>query len=249
MNTTLETKDLYASVDGKEILNGINLSVSSGEVVALMGPNGSGKTTLFMTLMGHPRYTVTRGSILLNGNDITKSPPEERSLLGLMMAFQNPVPVPEVRLTTLITAMVNKRMNRKLTDSPPPQVVAELIKATSEVGLTQAHLSRGTNHGFSGGEAKRSEVLQLLMAKPKVALLDEPDSGLDIDGVAAVGKAVSRLAERGTAVLLTTHQARILHYVTPRRVLVIKGGRIVAQGGLEVVEEIEKTGYEAFLRR
>ncbi|GGP21422.1 ABC transporter ATP-binding protein [Thermocladium modestius] len=249
MSTKLETRDLHVSVDGKEILSGIDLSVGGGEVVALMGPNGSGKTTLFMALMGHPRYSITRGSILLNGIDITKAPPEERSILGIMMAFQNPVPVPEVRLTTLITAMVNKRMNRKITDSPPPQVVAELVKSVGDVGLTQSHLSRGANHGFSGGEAKRSEVLQLLMAKPKVALLDEPDSGLDVDGVAAVGKAVSKLAERGTAVLLTTHQARILHYVSPKRVLVLKGGKIATQGGLELVEEIEKMGYEAFLRR
>ncbi len=157
MSTKLETRDLHVSVDGKEILSGIDLSVGGGEVVALMGPNGSGKTTLFMALMGHPRYSITRGSILLNGIDITKAPPEERSILGIMMAFQNPVPVPEVRLTTLITAMVNKRMNRKITDSPPPpQVVAELVKSVGDVGLTQSHLSRGgANHGFSGGGRPR----------------------------------------------------------------------------------------------
>ncbi len=244
----LRIEDLAVSVDGKLIINGVSFSVRSGEVLALMGPNGSGKTTLFMTIAGHPRYNVVRGKVMLDGEDIVKLPPEERFLRGLMVAFQTPTVVPEVRLSTLITAMINKINGRKLTDPAPPSLVNSLMKGIQEVGLTPAHLSRGVNYGFSGGEMKRSEILQLLMVKPKVALVDEPDSGLDVDGVFAVGKALLSLLNSGTAIVLTTHSAKILHVVKPTKVLVLNRGRIVAEGGMELVEEIEKVGYENFLK-
>lgn len=246
--TELRIEDLSVSVDGKVIIDGISFSVRGGEVLALMGPNGSGKTTLFMAIAGHPRYSIVKGRIMLDGVDITKLTPEERFIRGIMVAFQTPTVIPEVRLSTLITVMVNKLNGKKITDPAPPSLVNELMRGIKEVGLTPAHLSRGVNYGFSGGEMKRSEILQLLMAKPKVALVDEPDSGLDVDGVFAVGNALRSLAESGTAIVLTTHSAKILHVLKPTRVLVLSRGRIAAEGGLEIVEEIEKIGYEGFLK-
>ncbi len=245
---TLSVEDLTVSVDGKTIVRDVSFTVNSGEVVALMGPNGSGKTTLFMAIAGHPRYSIVNGRIMLNGEDLTKLAPEERFLKGIMVAFQNPVAVPEVRLSTLITAMVNKASGRRITDPPPSKLTSELMKLVNQLGLTPSHLTRGVNHGFSGGEMKRSEVLQLLMVKPKVALIDEPDSGLDVDGVNAVGKALSELAESGTGIVLTTHGARILQVVRPTKVLVMYRGSIVAEGGLEIVDEINKRGYEGFFK-
>ncbi len=244
----LRVENLTVSVDGKVIVEDVSFNVKSGEVVALMGPNGSGKTTLFMTIAGHPKYNVVKGRIMLDNDDLTTLLPEERVLKGIMVAFQTPIAVPEVRLSTLITAMVNKLNGKKLTDPAPPSLVNSLVKGVQEVGLTPAHLSRGVNHGFSGGEMKRSEVLQLLMAKPKIALIDEPDSGLDVDGVYAVGKALLNLVNSGTGIVLTTHSAKILHTLKPTKVLVLSKGRIIAEGGLELVEEIEKIGYENFLK-
>ena len=244
----LEVVDLHVEVGGREILHGINLKVESGEVVALMGPNGSGKTTLFFAIAGHPKYVVTRGDIRLDGESILNLYPEERVLRGIMVSFQNPIPIPEVRLSTLIVAMINKKSGKYVTEPPNPKVMAEMVRIARELGLSQDHLSRGVHAGFSGGEMKRAEMLQVLMARPKVALLDEPDSGLDIDGIAAMGRYVSKLSQEGVAVLLTTHHAKILHYVKPTKVLVLAGGRIVYEGGEEVVRLIESMGYEKFLK-
>ncbi|MFP3484646.1 MAG: Fe-S cluster assembly ATPase SufC [Vulcanisaeta sp.] len=244
----LEVINLTVEVDGKRILNNVNLTVESGEVVAIMGPNGSGKTTLFLTIAGHPRYRVVGGDIRLDGESIINLYPEERVQRGVLLAMQNPTPVPEVRLSTLITAMMNKKLGRHITDPPTPQVLTELTKLTAELGLKPEHLSRGVHAGFSGGESKRAEVLQLLMFKPKVALLDEPDSGLDVDGIAVIGRSIARLAKEGAAVLLTTHHAEILHYVRPTRVIVMHRGGVVHNGGEEVVRTIESMGYERFFR-
>ncbi|MCG2869945.1 MAG: Fe-S cluster assembly ATPase SufC [Vulcanisaeta sp.] len=244
----LEVINLTVEVDGKRILNNVNLTVESGEVVAIMGPNGSGKTTLFLTIAGHPRYKVVGGDIRLDGESIINLYPEERVQRGVLLAMQNPTPVPEVRLSTLITAMMNKKLGRHITDPPTPQVLTELTKLTAELGLKPEHLSRGVHAGFSGGESKRAEVLQLLMFKPKVALLDEPDSGLDVDGIAVIGRSIARLAKEGAAVLLTTHHAEILHYVRPTRVIVMHRGSVVHNGGEEVVRTIESMGYERFFR-
>ncbi len=246
--TRLEVVNLSVEVDGKRILNNINLTVESGEVVAIMGPNGSGKTTLFLTIAGNPKYNVVSGDIRLDGESILKLYPEERVQKGILLALQNPTPVPEVRLSTLITAMLNKKAGRRITDPPPPQVVAEMMKLTTELGLRPEHLSRGVHAGFSGGESKRAEMLQLLMYKPRVAMLDEPDSGLDVDGIAIIGRSIARLAQEGTAILVTTHHAEILHYVRPTKVVVMAKGSVVHVGGEEVVKEIESMGYEKFFK-
>ena len=246
--TRLEVINLSVEVDGKRILNNVNLTVESGEVVAIMGPNGSGKTTLFLTIAGHPKYNVVSGDIRLDGESILKLYPEERVQKGILLALQNPTPVPEVRLSTLITAMLNKKAGKRITDPPPPQVIAEMTKLTAELGLKPEHLSRGVHAGFSGGESKRAEMLQLLMYKPKVAMLDEPDSGLDVDGIAIIGRSIARLAQEGSAILVTTHHAEILHYVKPTRVIVMARGSVVHVGGEEVVKMIESMGYERFFR-
>jgi len=244
----LEVRDLYVDVEGKRILEGINLGVSSGEVVALMGPNGSGKTTLFLAIAGHPKYSVTRGDIVLDGESIVNLYPEERVLRGVMLAFQNPTPVPEVRLSTIIIAMLNKRSGKYITEIPNPKVIMEMNRLANELGLSMEHLSRGVHSGFSGGEMKRAEMLQLLMMKPKVALLDEPDSGLDVDGIAVMGKYIAKLAEEGSAVMVTTHHAKVLHYVKPTKVVVMANGRIVYEGDESIVGVIESMGYERFLK-
>ncbi|BDR92506.1 Fe-S cluster assembly ATPase SufC [Vulcanisaeta souniana] len=246
--TRLEVINLSVEVDGKRILNNVNLTVESGEVVAIMGPNGSGKTTLFLTIAGHPRYNVVNGDIRLDGESILKLYPEERVQRGVLLALQSPTPVPEVRLSTLITAMLNKRAGKHITDPPSPQAIAEMTKLTTELGLKPEHLSRGVHAGFSGGESKRAEMLQLLMYKPKVAMLDEPDSGLDVDGIAIIGRSIAKLAQGGTAILVTTHHAEILHYVKPTRVVVMARGSIVHVGGEDVVKAIESMGYERFLK-
>ncbi|KUO81430.1 MAG: Fe-S cluster assembly ATPase SufC [Vulcanisaeta sp. JCHS_4] len=246
--TKLEITNLAVEVDGKRILNNVNLTVESGEVVAIMGPNGSGKTTLFLTIAGHPRYRVVNGDIRLDGESIVNLYPEERVQKGILLALQTPTPVPEVRLSMLITAMLNKKMGKHITDPPSPQTLAQLTKLTTELGLKPEHLSRGVHAGFSGGESKRAEMLQLLMYKPKVAMLDEPDSGLDVDGIAVIGKSIAKLAQEGTAILVTTHHAEILHYVKPTKVIVMNKGEVVHQGGEEVVKTIENMGYEKFFR-
>jgi Fe-S cluster assembly ATP-binding protein len=198
--------------------------------------------------VGHPKYTVTRGDIVLDGESLLNLYPEERVLRGVMLAFQNPTPVPEVRLSTIIVAMLNKRLGKYITEIPNPKVVMEMNKLASELGLTPDHLSRGIHFGFSGGEMKRAEMLQLLMAKPKVALLDEPDSGLDVDGIAVMGRYIAKLAEGGSAVMVTTHHAKVLHYVKPTKVIVMANGRIVYEGDEGVVRSIESMGYERFLK-
>ncbi|WP_069807443.1 Fe-S cluster assembly ATPase SufC [Vulcanisaeta thermophila] len=245
----LEIINLEVEVDGKRILNGVSLSVSSGEVVAIMGPNGSGKTTLFLTIAGHPRYRVVNGDIRLDGESIINLYPEERVQKGILLALQNPTPVPEVRLSTLIVAMLNKRAGKHITDPPTPQMLMQMNKLVTELGLKPEHLSRGVHAGFSGGESKRAEVLQLLMYKPRVAMLDEPDSGLDVDGIAVIGRAIAQMAQEGSAVLVTTHHAEILHYVRPSRVIVMSGGRVVYEGDESVVKEIESMGYEKFFEK
>lgn len=181
----LEVVNLRVAVGGREILKGVNLSVSSGEVVVVMGPNGSGKSTLFQTIAGNPKYEVLDGDILLDGQSIKELAPEERFAKGIFVGFQSPVAVPEVRFAFLLQAMANVRMGKKLTD-PNPQVLAQAQKIAAELGLRPDVFNRGVGAGFSGGEFKRAEVLQALLLKPAFVILDEPDSGLDIDGIAAV---------------------------------------------------------------
>ncbi len=243
----LEVIDLHVEIDGKEILRGINLTVKSGEIVLVVGPNGSGKSTLFQTIAGNPKYVVTRGDIRLDGESILELPPEERFAKGIGVVFQAPVAIPEVRFSVLLQAMVNKKEGRKLTD-PAPQIIAEARKAAAELGLSPSVVERPLYVGFSGGEFKRSEVLQLALTKPRYALIDEPDSGLDIDGIAAVGKVIDRLVSGGTGALVSTHYARIINFVKPNRVIVMANGTVIHEGGSDVVRRIEEVGYRQFFR-
>ncbi|MCU7788810.1 MULTISPECIES: Fe-S cluster assembly ATPase SufC [unclassified Pyrobaculum] len=241
----LEVRNLRVAVGGREILKGVSLSVATGEVVVLMGPNGSGKSTLFQTIAGNPRYEVLDGDILLDGESIKELPPEERFARGIFVGFQSPVAVPEVRFAFLLQAMMNIRAGKKLTD-PNPQVLAQAQRLAAELGLKPEVFNRGVGAGFSGGEFKRAEVLQALLISPKFAVLDEPDSGLDIDGIAAVGRAVTRLAASGSGILLSTHYARVLKFIKPTRVYVMAEGRVVLEGDENVIRKIEEVGYQSY---
>ncbi|MEL9991938.1 MAG: Fe-S cluster assembly ATPase SufC [Thermoproteus sp.] len=242
----LEARNLHVSVEGKKILKGVSLTVKSGEVVALMGPNGSGKSTLFQTIAGNPKYEVVDGDILLDGASIKGLAPEERFAKGIFVGFQSPIAVPEVRFAFLIQAMLNKKAGKKMGDVNPR--LAEAYKLAAELGLKQDVFNRGIGAGFSGGEFKRAEVLLALMVKPAIAVLDEPDSGLDVDGMAAVSKALLRLVEGGTGVLISTHYARILKFLEPNRVYVMYDGRLVLEGGPDIVRKVEEAGYERLFK-
>ncbi len=241
----LEVKDLRVAVGGKEILKGVTLSVSSGEVVVLMGPNGSGKSTLFQAIAGNPKYEIVDGDILLDGESIKELAPEERFARGIFVGFQSPVAVPEVRFAFLLQAMMNIRAGKKLTE-PNPQVLTQAQRIAAELGLKPEVFNRGIGAGFSGGEFKRAEVLQALLLKPKFVVLDEPDSGLDIDGIAAVGRAVTQLVASGSGVLLSTHYARVLKFIKPTKVYVMAEGRVVLEGDEGVIRKIEEVGYQSY---
>ncbi len=246
----LEARDLTVSVEDRRVLHGVTVRIEHGEIVALMGPNGSGKTSLAYTLMGHPRYVVEKGSISLDGEDITKLPPHERARKGLLLVFQNPIEIPGVRLLTLLAAAYNRRfgVEERLIGMPSPQLIPKVKQLASMLGLSEQLLQREVNVGFSGGERKRSEILQLLLLEPRYAVLDEPDSGLDVDGIRVVADAVRKLRDRETGVLLITHYARILEFLEPDHVLVLANGRIVAEGGPELARRIEREGYASILR-
>jgi Fe-S cluster assembly ATP-binding protein len=248
--STLEIRDLHASVtdaagEAREVLRGVNLTVSAGETHAIMGPNGSGKTTLAYAIAGHPRYQVTRGSITLDGEDVLKLSVDARARAGLFLAMQYPVEVPGVTvsnfLRTAVTAVRGEAPKLR-------QFVKELNTNMSELAMDPAFAQRNLNEGFSGGEKKRHEILQLQLLDPKIAILDETDSGLDIDALRIVSAGINKFAEdREHGVLLITHYTRILRYVQPDFVHVFVGGRIVEEGGPELAEELETNGYERFL--
>lgn len=245
----LEVVNLSVEVEGVRILKGVNLDIQSGEVHALMGPNGSGKSTLSFTIMGHPRYKVVEGNILFNGKSILNLPPEKRALLGIFLAFQNPIEIPGAKLADFLFLALNKRYVSAKKKIRAKLLEGTIIKEIKNVGLNELYLKRGINEGFSGGEKKRAEILQLRLLKPKIALLDEPDSGLDIDGVKIVANIINDVVNEGTGVLLITHYTRILNYVKPDKVSVMVDGRIIAQGGHEIAEEIEEIGYEKFVKK
>jgi Fe-S cluster assembly ATP-binding protein len=248
--STLEIRDLHASVTdaagvAREVLRGVNLTVSAGETHAIMGPNGSGKTTLAYAIAGHPRYQVTRGSITLDGEDVLKLSVDARARAGLFLAMQYPVEVPGVTvsnfLRTAVTAVRGEAPKLR-------QFVKELNTNMSELAMDPAFAQRNLNEGFSGGEKKRHEILQLQLLDPKIAILDETDSGLDIDALRIVSAGINKFAEdREHGVLLITHYTRILRYVKPDFVHVFVGGRIVEEGGPELAEDLETNGYERFL--
>jgi Fe-S cluster assembly ATP-binding protein len=241
----LEIRDLHASAGDKEILRGVDLSVSKGEIHALMGPNGSGKSTLANVVMGHPNIEVTAGTITFRGEDITEADPDERSRAGLFLAFQYPVAVPGVTITKYLRTVMNAhRASRGEEPIPLKEFRTKVQEAMKLVNVPNDFASRYLNDGFSGGEKKRLEMLQLALQDPTVAVLDETDSGLDIDALRVVAKAVNAVAEQTQmGALIITHYQRILHLVKPDFVHVLYQGRIVKEGGSELVDALEDKGY------
>ena len=241
----LEISDLAARVAGKEILNGVNLTVKAGEVHAIMGPNGSGKSTLAQVLAGREDYEVTRGSVSFEGQDLLAMRAEERARAGLFLGFQYPVEIPGVNNVYLLKAALNAK--RKAAGEPEVDAydfLALIRQKMKFMQMSEAFLTRGVNEGFSGGEKKRNEVLQMLVLEPKLAILDETDSGLDIDALKVVSQGVNSLRDPARAVVLVTHYQRLLDYVIPDYVHVLSGGRIVKSGDKSLAHELEKRGYD-----
>jgi len=238
----LEIKNLHVRTEEREILRGVDLAIDKGELHALMGPNGSGKSTLANTLLGHPAYEVTEGQIIFKGQDITEAEPHERARAGLFLAFQYPVAIPGVSVANFLRMALNARREQPI----GLKEFRELLKSAVELlEVDPAFTSRGLNDGFSGGEKKRAEILQMAMLKPQIAILDETDSGLDIDALKTVAEGVVRLHEEyGLGALIITHYQRILHYIKPQFVHVMLEGRIVVEGGQELVERLEREGYD-----
>jgi Fe-S cluster assembly ATP-binding protein len=240
----LEIRNLHVSAEGKEILKGLDLDVSKGQIHALMGPNGSGKSTLANAIMGHPALEVTEGEISYAGEDITEAAPEERSRLGLFMAFQYPVAVPGVTVSKYLRMIVNAHRQARGEDEIKLKAFRQQTEEAMDlVNIPRDFSSRYLNDGFSGGEKKRMEILQLAMVLPRLAVLDETDSGLDIDALRIVAAGVNRVAGPDMGVLIITHYQRILHLVEPDFVHVMYDGRIVKEGGPELVDQLEQKGY------
>jgi Fe-S cluster assembly ATP-binding protein len=241
----LEISDLSARVAGKEILNGVNLTVNAGEVHAIMGPNGSGKSTLAQVLAGREDYEVTRGSVSFEGRDLLAMRAEERARAGLFLGFQYPVEIPGVNNVYLLKAALNAK--RKAAGEPEVdayEFLALIRQKMKFMQMSETFLTRGVNEGFSGGEKKRNEVLQMLILEPKLAILDETDSGLDIDALKVVSQGVNSLRDPARAVVLVTHYQRLLDYVIPDFVHVLSGGRIVKSGDKSLAQELERRGYD-----
>jgi Fe-S cluster assembly ATP-binding protein len=243
---TLEIKDLHVSVEDREILKGVDLTLKQGETHAIMGPNGSGKSTLAYSIAGHPRYTVTNGSVTLDGEDVLAMTVDERARAGLFLAMQYPVEVPGVSVSNFLRTAVTAIQGE------PPKLrtwVKDLNAAFERLAIDASFKERSVNEGFSGGEKKRFEVLQLELLKPKVAILDETDSGLDVDALKIVSAGVNRVRETGTTgTLLITHYTRILRYIKPDYVHVFVGGRFVEEGGPELADLLEAEGYDKWVK-
>ncbi|MCW2968333.1 MAG: sufC [Solirubrobacteraceae bacterium] len=241
----LSIRNLHVAAGDKEILKGLDLEVRSNEIHALMGPNGSGKSTLANVIMGHPGLEVTEGQILFDGNDITEADPDERSRMGLFMAFQYPVSIPGVTITKYLRMVMNAHRDARGEEEISLKDFRKTVEAAMELtNIPREFSSRYLNEGFSGGEKKRLEVLQLALQKPHIAVLDETDSGLDIDALNVVAHGVNTIAtDSDMGVLIITHYQRILHMVQPTRVSIMFDGRIVKEGGPELVGELESKGY------
>jgi Fe-S cluster assembly ATP-binding protein len=240
----LEIRNLHVRAGEKDILRGLDLSVSSGQIHALMGPNGSGKSTLANAIMGHPGLDVTEGQILFDGEDITEASPDERARMGLFMAFQYPIAVPGVTVTKYLRTVFNAHRDARGEEPIPLKEFRETVTAAMKLtNVPTEFSSRYLNEGFSGGEKKRMEILQLALQKPAMAVLDETDSGLDIDALRVVAHGVNAVAGPDMGVLIITHYQRILHLVQPSHVHVMYEGRIVKEGGPELVDELEAKGY------
>src|SRR5213075_1774636 len=241
----LEIKNLHASVDGKEILKGINLKVNKGEVHAIMGPNGSGKSTLAMVLAGHPQYEVTAGEVVYEGRNLLEMAADERAREGVFMAFQYPIEVPGVSNAQFLRLAYNEKRKHLGEDELDPLEFKDLLKERAKiVEMDASFMTRSVNEGFSGGEKKRNEILQMAVLHPRLAVLDETDSGLDIDALKTVAEAVNRLRRPESATVLVTHYQRLLDYIVPQFVHVLANGRIAKEGGKELALELEQKGYD-----
>jgi Fe-S cluster assembly ATP-binding protein len=238
----LEIRNLHVRTEDREILRGVDLSVDKGEIHALMGPNGSGKSTLANTILGHPAYEITEGEIIFKGEAVTEADPEDRAKAGLFLAFQYPVAIPGVSVANFLRMAINTGRDEPI---GVKEFGGDLRHATEVLRVDREFTSRHLNEGFSGGEKKRCEILQMAMLKPEVAVLDETDSGLDIDALRTVAEGVNKLhAEIGMGALIITHYQRILHYIEPDFVHIMIDGRIVREGGPELVDQLEKEGYD-----
>ena len=244
----LDITDLHANIDGKDILKGLTLSVKAGEVAAIMGPNGSGKSTLSYVVAGRPGYEVTSGAIMLNGEDILAMEANERAAKGIFLAFQYPLEIPGVTtMTFLKAAMSAQRKQRGEEELTTPDFIKRVRAAADKLGVSQEMLRRPLNVGFSGGEKKRMEVLQMVLLEPKVAILDETDSGLDIDALRIVAEGVNALRSPDRAFVVITHYQRLLDYIVPDSVHILSAGRIVKSGDKELAHELEKNGYRDYV--
>jgi Fe-S cluster assembly ATP-binding protein len=241
----LKINNLHASVDDKAILKGINLDIKPGEVHAIMGPNGSGKSTLASVVAGKEDYEVEEGEILLDGENIDELGPEERAHKGVFLSFQYPVEIPGVSVTNFMKTAINETRKAKGLEDMPANEMLKLIREKSEMlEIDRKFLSRSLNEGFSGGEKKRNEIFQMAMLEPKLAILDETDSGLDIDALRIVANGVNKLKSKDNAVVVITHYQRLLDYIVPDHVHVLMNGKIVKSGGKELAHELEAKGYD-----
>ncbi len=240
----LEIKNLQASVEDTEILKGVDLKINPGEVHAIMGPNGSGKSTLANVVMGNPVYEITEGNIIFEGKDITEEPVDNRAKLGIFLAFQYPESIPGV---TIVNMLKTALTNIEETEYTTLELRLKVAESMEQLGLSADFAERYLNEGFSGGERKRNEILQLAVLDPKLAILDETDSGLDVDGLRVVGEGVSKLKNDDKGYLVVTHYQRLLEYIKPDFVHVFVDGKIVESGGIKLSDKLEKDGYESYL--
>lgn len=241
----LEIKDLHAGFEGTEIVKGVSLTVNPGEIHAIMGPNGSGKSTLSKVLAGHPSYEVTQGSITLNGNDLLEMGAEERALAGVFLGFQYPVEIPGVNNAEFLRMAYNAQRVKRGEDEVDPLDFDEILDEKMKmVGMDKKYKDRFLNEGFSGGEKKKNEILQMAVLQPVMTILDETDSGLDIDALKVVAEGVNKLTHDKNALIMITHYQRLLNYIEPQFVHVFSGGQIVKSGGKELAFELEDQGYD-----
>lgn len=238
-------KNLHAGIEGKDILKGINLEVNAGEVHAIMGPNGSGKSTLSAVIAGNENYEVTEGEVILDGEDLSELSPEDRAHKGIFLSFQYPVEIPGVSVTNFMRTAINESRKARGQEEMPANEMLKVIREKSELlEIDRKFLSRSLNEGFSGGEKKRNEIFQMAMLEPKLAILDETDSGLDIDALRIVANGVNKLRSDKNAVIVITHYQRLLDYIVPDFVHVLYNGKIVKSGGKELAYELEEKGYD-----
>lgn len=237
----LEIKNLHVEIERKEILKGVNLTVDSGRVCALMGPNGSGKSTLAQTLMGHPKYKITKGKILIDGKEINEMSPDERAKLGLFLSFQYPKAISGVTLGSFLRAAYNSVKEKNISVLDFYKLLQEKM---AELQVDKSFAKRYVNEGFSGGEKKKAEILQMSVLEPEIVILDETDSGLDVDALKIVAEGINNFRNEKRSFLLITHYNRILRYITPDVVFVMQDGKIVKEGGKKLAEQIEKEGFE-----